>query len=332
ISHYSEITTPLIELTKKDRSAIFPLTGSELKSFLKLKDAFTTTPLLAHHDPTLLIFLFTDASDFAISGIPHQCDKDGNLHPLAYYSRKLSESEINYSVHDKEMLGIMESQREFRPWLAGSDLPISVISDHKNLEYFMNLQCLNHRQARWALELSEFNFKLSYPPGKDNPANAPSCHADFIPAYADITKEVNWQTLLTPQHMEKLWEAPKASIAAPAMTSSVLPVAPAYKPPIPSARPAPIPHNPSLATLISLDEWNEALSKDDTWREGVHTSKKDWKLVNGSPFFRLRKYVLPELRSHVLYERHDSLLTGHPGHAKTISLVTRDYIWPLLPN
>src|SRR5258708_28826065 len=132
--------------------------------------------------------------------------------------------------------------------------------------------------------------------------------------------------------MEKLWEAPKASIAAPAMTSSVLPVAPAYKPPIPSAPPAPIPHNPSLATLISLDEWNEALSKDDTWREGVRISKKDWKLVNGSPFFRLRKYVLPELRSHVLYERHDSLLTGHPGHAKTISLVTRDYNWPLLPK
>src|SRR5258708_19843837 len=182
---------------------------------------------------------------------------------------------------------------------------ISVISDHKNLKYFMNLQHLNCRQARWALELSEFNFKLSYASGKDNPADEPSHCADFIPADGDITKEVNWQTLLTPQHMEKLWEAPKASIAAPAMTLSVLPVAPAYEPPIPSAPPAPIPHNPSLATSISLDEWNEALSKDDTWRDGVHTSKKDCKLVNGSPFFRLRKYVPPELRSRVLYEQHN---------------------------
>src|SRR5258708_18623118 len=161
---------PLIKSTKKDRPAVFLLTGDALQSFLKLKEAFMTPPLLAHHNPALPIFLFTDASDFVISGIPHQQDEAGDLHPLAFYSRKLSESEINYSVHNKEMLGIMESLREFRPWLAGSDLPISVISDHKNLEYFMNLQHLNCRQARWALEVSEFNFKLSYAPRKDNPA------------------------------------------------------------------------------------------------------------------------------------------------------------------
>jgi len=38
--------------------------------------------------------------------------------------------------------------------------------DHKNLQYFMSSQKLNHRQARWALYLSRFNFVLKHVPGK----------------------------------------------------------------------------------------------------------------------------------------------------------------------
>jgi len=37
--------------------------------------------------------------------------------------------------------------------------------DHKNLKYFMKVQKLNRRQARWALYLSRFDFMLKYVPG-----------------------------------------------------------------------------------------------------------------------------------------------------------------------
>ena len=36
--------------------------------------------------------------------------------------------------------------------------------DHKNLEYFMTSQNLNHRQVRWALYLSRFDFILKHVP------------------------------------------------------------------------------------------------------------------------------------------------------------------------
>ncbi len=260
-----------------------------------------TPPLLAHHNLALPIFLFTDASDFTISGIPHQQDEAGDLHPLAFYLRKLLESEINYSIHNKEMLGIMESLREFRPWLVGLELPISIITDHKNLEYFMNLQCLNHRQARWALELSEINFKLSFTPGKDNPVDVPLCHPDFIPADGNIAKEVNWQTLLAPQHMERLWVAASSTNTAPSMTISTIP-APILATTMPPVTPLPPPISPpsssiqilSPAPSISLDDWNKALTKDETWKEGICSSKKDWKLENGNPLFRHKLFVPPE--------------------------------------
>src|SRR5258708_35351614 len=68
----------------------------------------------------------------------------------------------------------MESLQEFRHWLSGTVIPVLVITDHKNLEYFMTSHQLNQRQACWSLELAKFNFKLSWIPGSNNPSAAPS--------------------------------------------------------------------------------------------------------------------------------------------------------------
>ena len=45
-------------------------------------------------------------------------------------------------------------------------LEFEIWTDHKNLQYFMTSQKLNHRQARWALYLSQFNFTLKHVLGK----------------------------------------------------------------------------------------------------------------------------------------------------------------------
>ena len=44
-------------------------------------------------------------------------------------------------------------------------MKFEIWTDHKNLEYFMKVQKLNRRQARWALYLSRFNFTLKHVPG-----------------------------------------------------------------------------------------------------------------------------------------------------------------------
>jgi len=50
--------------------------------------------------------------------------------------------------------------------LEGAKLEFEIWTDHKNLQYFMTSQKLNHRQARWALYLSRFNFGLKHVLGK----------------------------------------------------------------------------------------------------------------------------------------------------------------------
>ena len=68
--------------------------------------------------------------------------------------------------NDKELMAIVKAFEEWRPELAGTADPIKVISDHATLQTFMVNKELNRRQARWAEFLSEFNFKITYRPGR----------------------------------------------------------------------------------------------------------------------------------------------------------------------
>ena len=172
IDRYSHLTLPLTELTKK--SSTWDFSGAARDAFHALKAQFLKSPVLAHFDPLQPCTLATDTSDFAISGVLQQLDSDGLLHPVAYYSQKLTPSEINYDVHNKELLAVVDSFCDMRAWVLGSPVPVLVICDHKNLEYFMASQILNCRQARWAIFLSNFDFHLSWGPGHSNVVDAPS--------------------------------------------------------------------------------------------------------------------------------------------------------------
>jgi len=60
------------------------------------------------------------------------------------------------------MLAIIHCLEAWRHFLEGSQSKFKVWTDHKNLEYFMSNQKLNHRQAQWALYLFRFNFVLKH--------------------------------------------------------------------------------------------------------------------------------------------------------------------------
>ena len=99
-------------------------------------------PILIAFDPEKETVVETDASDYALGGVISQKGEDGKLHPIAFYSRKLTSAELNYEIHDKELLAIVECLREWRVYLEGSKYRVKVYSDHKNLLYFMTMKVL----------------------------------------------------------------------------------------------------------------------------------------------------------------------------------------------
>ncbi|KAH6584021.1 hypothetical protein BASA61_007784 [Batrachochytrium salamandrivorans] len=123
---------------------------------------------LAHPCDSKPFILETDASDFAISGVLSQFDDLDQIRPVAFYARQMNSAERNYEIYDKELLAIVDSFKHWRHFLQGGLHPVTVLCDHKSLEYFMSTKKLTRRQARWSLELSEYDFSITHRPGKLN--------------------------------------------------------------------------------------------------------------------------------------------------------------------
>jgi hypothetical protein len=181
----------------------FQWTPSTQHAFDRLKEVFTQAPVLLHVDPTKPFQVETDASDFAIGAILSQPDDDGILHPVAYYSRKFTAPEINYPIYDKELAAIVAAFTEWRPYLAGAQHRVQVLTDHKNLLYFSTTRTLNRRQARWSTFLADYDFEIVFRPGAQNmKADALSRRSDFELCPRDDAYAQQSQCLLKPDQFQ----------------------------------------------------------------------------------------------------------------------------------
>jgi len=113
IQDNSRVARPLMELTKGNAKDWRWTPEAELV-FKELKNRFTTAPILAHFNPQSPVIVETDALDFALGAILSQRDHENRLHPVAFHSRKFSRMEINYEIHDKELLAIVDSFKHWR--------------------------------------------------------------------------------------------------------------------------------------------------------------------------------------------------------------------------
>ena len=133
-------------------------------SLSELKKAFTSAPILRHFNPELEVIIETDASNFALRCVLSQ-KWEKRPQPVAFHSRKMIPAEMNYDVHDKELLALVVAFQEWQNYCHGAKHTVTVRTDYRNLRYFTTTKKLNERQARWAEELSQFDFKVLYRPG-----------------------------------------------------------------------------------------------------------------------------------------------------------------------
>ncbi|SLM40156.1 gag polymerase env, partial [Lasallia pustulata] len=197
IKNYSRIAAPLLNLLKtgKNKKEIgvkvrqtnvvpppFPLSETALEAFKALKEAFTSAPLLRYFNENKPMRVETDASAFAIGGIlMQQFEIDGHLHwlPVAYYSKKLLDTETRYGTGEQELFAIVEAMHHCRYYCRGARHPIVVLTDHANLVWFMTTPNLTRRQLKWAKKLAEYDFTVTYREGKKNPADGLSRRPDY---------------------------------------------------------------------------------------------------------------------------------------------------------
>ena len=146
IEGFAAIARPLHNMVKKDKK--WDWTERQEKAFRELKERFTKEPVLAAPDLDKKMRIEVDDSDYAMERVLSIEEGDGKWKPVAFLLKSLNETKRNYEIHDKEMLAIIRGLESWRHLLEGVQFKFEIWTDHKNLEYFMKVQKLNHRQAR----------------------------------------------------------------------------------------------------------------------------------------------------------------------------------------
>ncbi|KAL5590159.1 uncharacterized protein BROUX77_007036 [Berkeleyomyces rouxiae] len=299
IRDFSRICTPLFELTKKTQSFVW---SSECEAaFHTLKDLFCSEPILKHFDYLLDTVIETDASDRVISAVMsqyHPTDKGLLLHPVAYFSQKMNPAQCNYGVGDKELLAIVESLKSWRFMVESLEKPVLVLTDHRNLAVLKQIPAMNRRQARWAMELSEYRYVITYRPGSLNSrADALTRrYEDLVSSSSEEDKEL-CAPIIPPENF----------IGTMSLVDEV-------------------------KIALSTDKWAldviSALRGQSTKPPDVDLSV--CRLDNDGLLFVNDLLYLPneDLRVRALKNCHDIMPSGHPGQKNTFELLVREYWWP----
>jgi len=163
VKDFGRIAAPLNELSKKNQ--VFKWTEKCQDAFDTLKELLTTAPLLAMPNQDDKFILDCDASQCAIGGVLSQIH-DGEEHPIACASRKLSRSEVNYRVTRKEALAVVYFLKYFRHYLLGNKFLLG--TDDAALQWVRRLADPVGQYARSIGYMEEFDFEIAHRPGSQH--------------------------------------------------------------------------------------------------------------------------------------------------------------------
>ncbi|GFW28097.1 retrovirus-related Pol polyprotein from transposon opus [Trichonephila clavipes] len=154
---------PLTELTKNRVPNIIPWNEVAEQAFTKLKAQLVKAPSLYTPDLSKPYQLYTDASATAIGACLSQNDEKGKENPIAFFSKKLTETQTRWATIEREAYAVIEALKRFDSWIFGAE--IEVISDHNPLTYLTLTTPQSAKLTRWALALQRYNIAISYRKG-----------------------------------------------------------------------------------------------------------------------------------------------------------------------
>ena len=323
----AEYTGILTELTTKESEKIFPeWTNRYQEAFDAIKRIVISQECLTTIDLTKLpeykIFVTTDASDKRSGTVLSFGKTWSSVRPVAFDSMTFKGAELNYPVHEKELLAVIRALRKWHVDLLGS--PFFIYTDHKTLENFNTQKDLSRRQARWMEFLSQYDAKIIYIKGDDNtvadalsrlPHNSTSEEAEQSTrhpySYCDDNESL--------EVIASIWNA---DYSGPFESATAL-----------TSLPDPISINATLN--ISADhhllQEIKAGYAEDAWCKKLPQATPSWpelQLENGL-WYVGNCLIIPHTGTicELLFQlAHDSL--GHFGFDKTYGSLRTAYYWP----
>ena len=299
IKNFAKIAVPLSELLKKVNKK-FTWSQEAQSSFEILRKALTSEPILIHPNFEQTFELHCDASDYAIGSSLMQL-KNGIPHPVAFYSRKLRDAELNYSTTEKEALSIISAIKHFHYYIYLRHF--KVLSDHMPLKQMLCSQSKNQRINRWVDYLLGYDYEIEYKAGKYH--HLPDAlsrnvavnintlkNPHFAQSKIDLKKEFDIDNVIKEQLKEGRW-----SDIINYLKGDVI---------------AKIPSRSSLDSFF--------ISDDCLYYSG-----------NSAKTPLIYRLVIPQtLIKAALYLVHDDFSSAHAGFLKTLFKARSMFYWPTM--
>jgi hypothetical protein len=283
----------MTKLLKKETKFVWD--NSCEASFRSLKERLTIAPILALPSGQEGLVIYTDVSGTGLGGVLMQ-----NGRVIVYASRQLKPHEKNYPTHDLELAAVVFALKVWRHYLYG--VQFEAFTDHQSLKYLFSQKELNMRQRRWLEFLKDYDFSLSYHPGKAN-------------IVADALSRKSSGALVSA--LAVVWKMIEAFVSWKPFVSSAS-----------SLRLSNLVVLPDLSARIiagqRVDRLYEGLKARATRDDTPFRLRED-----GSIWFKDRLWVPsdPVLKKEILTEAHGSRYTIHPGGTKMFKDLQRYYWW-----
>ena len=170
----SRLLKPLYDILRENRrkpkSHQINWTTHQKDTFQNIKDALSRKTILSFPIPYAPTYLATDASDNCIAATLFQFDRVNNARvPVAFFSKNLHKTQLNYSIFDKEILAIYSSIKHFQYMLEGRKF--TILCDNQAVIKSVtkqNSSSFSSRVLRHLQFISQFSTDFEYVKSEEN--------------------------------------------------------------------------------------------------------------------------------------------------------------------
>ncbi len=321
IPSFSKITAALTNILKgaADKRKFFWGEEQE-RSFILLKERLSSAPVVRFPDFSKKFFLSTDASGYGIGAVVTQ-EHDGKQQPVAYGSRKLTETQMKWPIIEKEAFAIKWAVTHFKHYFMGR--PITIYTDHKPLVSMFSKPPTNSKVFAYSLDLRPYDYTLVYRAGKENKLADPLSRYPLSKNPEEEEEPIHYifsadnNALPTPAFEECDFEEANFD------TANLVLIGLAQS------------NDPKLEPMINYLRTGELPSCDHEARKILLTNEKY--VWENEALFRLRTdvtqsttkvLVVPKIfKLQFLHAMHSEPMAGHLGREKTYARIEARYYW-----
>lgn len=170
IPKFSEKSGLLTDYCTGPKGSSVTLSPEAQKQWHAIRDSLTSIPVIKQYHWQLSCVMDVDSSQKYVGAClmqPHLSSVNKSvLHPVAYFSKKLSETQTRYSAQERELLAILMALQHWKHWVQGTE--VTVISDHESLKTLRTKTEQPPRIMRFLDAIEHYGVRILYRSGKAN--------------------------------------------------------------------------------------------------------------------------------------------------------------------